>query len=124
MALENGARPTRAASETGDQTTARLIRRGKGVIRLTILRRRMRSTFRRQAPAWDEVPRAVAYFLNGRPDRGVDASESKQSTLKDATMFSRRNLLTASAMGAVMTVSATKAGTFGNPDEPPQGAIN
>jgi oxalate decarboxylase len=39
-------------------------------------------------------------------------------------MFSRRDVLAASAMGAAMTVSAAKAGTFGNPDEPPQGAIN
>lgn len=39
-------------------------------------------------------------------------------------MISRRNLLAASAMGAAMTVSAAKAGSFGNPDEPPQGAIN
>jgi hypothetical protein len=38
-------------------------------------------------------------------------------------MFSRRDLLVASA-GAAMTVSAAKAATFGNPDEPPQGAIN
>ncbi|QIG98236.1 MULTISPECIES: cupin domain-containing protein [unclassified Bradyrhizobium] len=39
-------------------------------------------------------------------------------------MISRRNLLAASAVGAAMTVSAAKAATFGNPDEPPQGAIN
>jgi hypothetical protein len=39
-------------------------------------------------------------------------------------MFSRRELLAASAMGAAIGVSATKAGSFGNPDEPPQGAIN
>jgi oxalate decarboxylase len=39
-------------------------------------------------------------------------------------MISRRNLLAASAMGAAMTVSAAKAASFGNPDEPPQGAIN
>jgi oxalate decarboxylase len=39
-------------------------------------------------------------------------------------MFSRRDVLAASAMGAAMTVSAAKAGSFGNPDEPPQGAIN
>jgi oxalate decarboxylase len=39
-------------------------------------------------------------------------------------MISRRNLLAASAMGAAMTVSAAKAGSFGNPDEPAQGAIN
>jgi oxalate decarboxylase len=36
-------------------------------------------------------------------------------------MFSRRELLAASAMGAAIGVSATKAGSFGNPDEPPQG---
>src|SRR6201993_93127 len=40
------------------------------------------------------------------------------------TMFSRRDLLAASAVGAAMTVSAAKAASFGNPDEPPQGAIN
>lgn len=39
-------------------------------------------------------------------------------------MFSRRDLLAASAMGAAMTVSAANAGSFGNPDEPPQGSIN
>jgi oxalate decarboxylase len=39
-------------------------------------------------------------------------------------MFSRRELLAVSAMGAAMTVSAANAGSFGNPDEPPQGAIN
>src|ERR1700759_3655783 len=39
-------------------------------------------------------------------------------------MFSRREMLAASAMGAAMTVSAASAGSFGNPDEPPQGSIN
>ena len=39
-------------------------------------------------------------------------------------MFSRRDMLAASAMGAAMTVSAASAGSFGNPDEPPEGAIN
>src|ERR1700732_1060313 len=39
-------------------------------------------------------------------------------------MFSRRDMLAASAMGAAMTVSAASAGSFGNPDEPPQGSIN
>jgi oxalate decarboxylase len=40
------------------------------------------------------------------------------------TMISRRDLLAASAMGAALTVSSAKAASFGNPDEPPQGAIN
>src|SRR5246500_807481 len=39
-------------------------------------------------------------------------------------MFSRRDMLAASAMGAAMTVSAASAGSLGNPDEPPQGSIN
>jgi oxalate decarboxylase len=39
-------------------------------------------------------------------------------------MFSRRDVLAASAVGTAMTVSAAKAGSFGNPDEPPEGAIN
>jgi oxalate decarboxylase len=38
-------------------------------------------------------------------------------------MFSRRDILATAAAGAAMTTAAT-AGTFGNPDEPPQGAIN
>ncbi len=38
-------------------------------------------------------------------------------------MFSRRDLLAVSAAGAAMVGSA-QAATFGNPDEPPQGAIN
>jgi oxalate decarboxylase len=38
-------------------------------------------------------------------------------------VISRRNLLAASAMGAAM-VSSVKAASFGNPNEPPQGAIN
>jgi hypothetical protein len=33
-----------------------------------------------------------------------------------------RNVLAASAMGAAMTVSAAKAGSFGNPDQPAEGA--
>src|ERR1700746_1620605 len=39
-------------------------------------------------------------------------------------MFSRRDVLAASAMGAAMTVSAANAASFGNPDEPAEGAIN
>ena len=39
--------------------------------------------------------------------------------------LSRRHLLAASAAGAVLTgVSAAHAATFGNPDEPPEGAVN
>ena len=37
-------------------------------------------------------------------------------------MFSRRDVLEASA--AAMTASAAQGATFGNPDEPPQGAVN
>jgi oxalate decarboxylase len=39
-------------------------------------------------------------------------------------MFSRRDVLAVSAAGAVVTASAARAATFGNPDLPPQGAIN
>jgi oxalate decarboxylase len=38
-------------------------------------------------------------------------------------MFSRRDILATAAAGAAMTTAATAA-TFGNPDQPPQGAIN
>ena len=39
-------------------------------------------------------------------------------------MFSRRDVLAVSAAGAVMTASAARAASFGNPDQPPQGAVN
>lgn len=40
-------------------------------------------------------------------------------------MISRRRILTATAAGAVVgAVGTARAGSFGNPDEPPQGAIN
>ncbi len=39
-------------------------------------------------------------------------------------MVSRREILVAGAAGAVMSASTARAASFGNPDEPPQGAIN
>jgi oxalate decarboxylase len=40
-------------------------------------------------------------------------------------MISRRDMLTATASGAMLTAATSaRAATFGNPDEPPQGAIN
>ena len=39
-------------------------------------------------------------------------------------MFSRRDVLAASAAAAAMTASTARGATFGNPDEPPQGAVN
>src|SRR5713226_10287802 len=39
-------------------------------------------------------------------------------------MVSRRDMLAVSAAGAVMTATAARAASFGNPDQPPQGAIN
>src|ERR1700730_18549986 len=39
-------------------------------------------------------------------------------------MISRRGVLAATAAGAVMTATTARAASFGNPDEPPQGAIN
>jgi oxalate decarboxylase len=39
-------------------------------------------------------------------------------------MSSRRDVLAVSAAGAVMTASAASAASFGNPDQPSQGAIN
>ena len=39
--------------------------------------------------------------------------------------LSRRQILAATAAGTMLTTSASvRAGSFGNPDEPPQGAIN
>src|SRR6267142_143878 len=48
----------------------------------------------------------------------VDFAEERQ------LMFSRRDVLAVSAAGAVMTATAARAASFGNPDLPPQGAIN
>jgi oxalate decarboxylase len=39
-------------------------------------------------------------------------------------MISRRKVLAATAAGAVITATTARAATFGNPDAPPQGAIN
>src|SRR6202048_2951970 len=39
-------------------------------------------------------------------------------------MFSRRDVLTTAAAGVAMSTTAAAAASFGNPDEPPQGAIN
>ena len=39
-------------------------------------------------------------------------------------MISRREVLAATAAGAVMGATTARAASFGNPDEPPQGAIN
>ena len=39
-------------------------------------------------------------------------------------MFSRRDVLAGSAAAAAMTASAARGATFGNPDEPAQGAVN
>src|ERR1700716_981184 len=39
-------------------------------------------------------------------------------------MISRREMLAATAAGVVTTVTSARAASFGNPDEPPQGAIN
>src|SRR5882757_7186417 len=40
------------------------------------------------------------------------------------SMLSRRKMLAATAAGAALTASTAHAASFGNPDEPPQGAIN
>jgi oxalate decarboxylase len=39
-------------------------------------------------------------------------------------MLSRRNVLATAAAGAAVSATAAAAASFGNPDEPPQGAIN
>src|ERR1700756_5534111 len=39
-------------------------------------------------------------------------------------MFSRRDVLATAAAGAAMSTTAAAAASFGNPDDPPQGAIN
>jgi oxalate decarboxylase len=39
-------------------------------------------------------------------------------------MFSRRDMLAVSAAGAMVTANPARAASFGNPDQPPQGAIN
>src|ERR1700730_10906237 len=57
-------------------------------------------------------------------DRHAPLPRTKGSS--HVTKLSRRVILAASAAGSVATVAATAkaAATFGNPDLPPQGAIN
>jgi oxalate decarboxylase len=43
---------------------------------------------------------------------------------KEKAMFSRRDVLATAAAGAAMSTTAAAAASFGNPDNPPQGAIN
>src|SRR6202049_2802551 len=57
------------------------------------------------------------------PTQGQASTTPEPSIFRSTSMLSRRDLLAASAMGA-RTVAAASAGSFGNPDEPPQGAIN
>src|SRR6478736_887398 len=47
-----------------------------------------------------------------------------QISNRRGNMFSRRDMLAVSAAGAVITASAAHAASFGNPDQPPQGAVN
>jgi oxalate decarboxylase len=44
--------------------------------------------------------------------------------VKEKAMFSRRDVLATAAAGMAMSTTAAAAASFGNPDEPPQGAIN
>jgi len=39
-------------------------------------------------------------------------------------MFSRRNVLATTAVGMALSAATARAATFGNPDEPPEGAVN
>src|ERR1700756_5169987 len=71
-----------------------------------------------------EVTTRVACQFSGKPGRNCQALTTPINPSTRPTMLSRRNLLAASAVGAAMTVSTAKAASFGNPDEPPQGAIN
>src|SRR5215831_10707265 len=72
---------------------------------------------------------AVPGSRNGRQDLDLAAGAPSRWRAFDnfqerPKMFSRRDLLAMSAAGAAMVGSGAQAGTFGNPDEPPQGAIN
>src|SRR5579864_3748654 len=82
---------------------------------------------------------AVAGIDAGAPDRAAEtrfrtsrmtctvraySPASISSHRERPPMFSRRELLAASAMGAAITATETHAQTFGNPDLPPQGAVN
>jgi oxalate decarboxylase len=49
-------------------------------------------------------------------------ADEQGATSRGAAMFSRREMLAAAAAGVV--AGSAQAQTFGNPDEPPQGAIN
>src|SRR5205807_4912137 len=50
--------------------------------------------------------------------------EERPAQDKEKAMFSRRDVLATAAAGVAMSTTAAAAASFGNPDEPPQGAIN
>jgi oxalate decarboxylase len=55
----------------------------------------------------------------------IAADTSEDAPMNNNFNLSRRNLLAAGAAGAVMTsASAARAASFGNPDEPAEGAVN
>src|ERR1700726_2156385 len=70
------------------------------------------------------VPTSFSHLCNEATNTGSSFDNYEPKIIRSTTMFSRRDMLAASAMGAAMTVSAANAGSFGNPDEPPQGSIN
>jgi len=39
-------------------------------------------------------------------------------------MLSRRNILAKAAAGAMMSATTARSASFGNPDEPAEGAVN
>src|ERR1700758_115010 len=90
------------------------------------------STIRRDVDAWRCVRRdrspLCETFLNPNlmaPDNGVPIFHVvNHFQVRRGYVFSRRDMLVVSAAGAVMTANAAHAASFGNPDEPAQGAVN
>src|ERR1700759_2322079 len=57
--------------------------------------------------------------------RELNISNFGESPMNNRINLSRRNLLASGVAGAVMTSAAgARAATFGNPDDPPEGAVN
>ena len=56
----------------------------------------------------------------GAGETEIGASETE----KGAMLVSRRGMAAVAAGGIVAASAAARAGSFGNPDDPPQGAIN
>ena len=62
--------------------------------------------------------------INPGPGQASMIDRRRSHSTQEKAMLSRRDVLATAVAGAAMSTTAAAAASFGNPDEPPQGAIN